>query len=141
MPVKEPPKREVGNRTYFRGKNIVASRLVIATLAHGSDDKAVAMIQKKYGHNSKSGAIRLALRRLAEAQSGDERADKLATEVRRESRRETEEYRKLSRSVVKIPVNLEHGDNNLLELMKERHELDSFAQVIRMAVRYFSTKE
>lgn len=123
-------KSKVGRRRTLKGTDVSCGRLVIATVSD-NEVEAVDHIMDEYGHNARSGAIRFALRLLARAHRGNQDVETIASQVRREScggKRPSERHR--------VPVNLSPDDSDILEDLKDRWELDSFAQVVRVALRY-----
>ena len=130
-------KVEVGRRNYH-GKKMKKPRLVIATITK-DDAEQIERLKEAYGHNSRAGAIRFSLRKMSSVQRGDKVAEELAIEVRRESCYDTkDEYPDHD---VRVPVNLHASDNDVMETLKSRFELDSFAQVVRLAIRHTEQME
>ena len=128
-------KTEVGRRQYRKGQDV--GRLVVATL-RGSDIEAMRRLMVIHGHQARAGILRLALRRLGEASPP---VDDLATSVRLESCHGTAEHQQFVGDRTPVPVNLEADDNVLLEDLKAKYELDSFAAVARLAIRYLASQE
>jgi hypothetical protein len=128
--VKQKAKQQVGRRRVLKGSDVHTGRLVIATVS-GNEVEAVEHIMEEHGHNARSGAIRCALRLLAKAKRGEPDSERMATAVRREA----SFYNPKAPSKVRVPVNLDPQDSDLLEQLKDRWELDSFAQVVRLALR------
>lgn len=137
MAIASKKKTEVGRRQYRKGRDV--GRLVVATL-RDSDIKSMRRLMVIHGHQARAGILRLALRRLAEAWQTDELGH-LVVSVRRESCYGTEENKLFASDRTPVPVNLEAEDNVLLEDLKDRHELDSFAAVARLAIRYLASQE
>ena len=114
-------------------------RLVIANIL-ASDQEAIDLIQELHGHNAKSGAVRYALRQFSEAQK-TQKLERMCIKVRREGCQGTKEHINFMMSAIRVPVKLGVEDNASLELLKTRWELDSFAQVVRLALRYVQATE
>ena len=127
----------VGRRKSLKGTDL--SRLVIATVSK-DDVEALERLGALYGHNSHAGVIRFVLRRLAQAERGERDAEKLSEKVRLESSPGTKENAAFV-ELKKVPVNLGSSDNAILEDAKARWELSSFAQVVRLAIRYSDAVE
>jgi len=116
-------------------------RLVIANMLD-SDQEAIEAIQSAHGHNAKSGAIRYALRQLSAIErNGNKKIERLCIRVRREGCQGTPEHDYFMANAQRLPVKLGKTDNSHLELLKGRWELDSFAQVVRLALRYVHSVE
>lgn len=131
--------QQVGRRKLY-GANLADTRLVVGTIS-GEDLTALKGLMVKYGHRAAAGVVRLALRRLHSARSSDKVAVKIASAVKRESCSETPEHKQFNREKVSLPVHLEADDNEILEDVRNRYDLSSFAQVVRMSIRYASAKE
>lgn len=115
-------------------------RLVVASLSK-FDVETLAELAQAYGHNARAGAVRMALRKFSDVERGEAWAEQLVIQVRREACVETDEHKDFAKTACKVPVNLEHDDSGLIEEIKARWELSSFAQTVRLALRYTGSLE
>jgi hypothetical protein len=111
------------------------SRLVISTISD-TDVESIEKIMQDMGHNARAGAVRYALRLLLRAEMDSPEVMNLVAKVRRESCLDAPEHKAFLKVRRRLPVNLSPDDSDIMEELKDRYELDSFAQVVRLALRH-----